>query len=65
MIIDSHAHYDDEAFEEDRDNLLKSMPDNGIEKIINVGANIKRQSGFYSIVRAVSFYLCGSWCTSE
>lgn len=41
MIIDSHAHYDDEAFEEDRDNLLKSMQDNGIEKIINVGANIK------------------------
>lgn len=41
MIIDSHAHYDDEAFEEDRDNLLKSMQSHGIEKIINVGANIK------------------------
>lgn len=41
MIIDSHAHYDDEAFEEDRDNLLQSMQSNGIEKIINVGANIK------------------------
>ena len=41
MIIDSHAHYDDEAFEEDRDNLLESMQSNGIEKIINVGANIK------------------------
>ena len=41
MIIDTHAHYDDEAFEEDRDNLLQSMQSNGIEKIINVGANIK------------------------
>ena len=41
MIIDSHAHYDDEAFEEDRDNLLQSMQSNGIEKIINVGANLK------------------------
>ena len=41
MIIDSHAHYDDEAFEEDRNNLLQSMQSNGIEKIINVGANIK------------------------
>ena len=41
MIIDSHAHYDDEAFEEDRDNLLQSMQSHGIEKIINVGANIK------------------------
>ncbi len=41
MIIDSHVHYDDEAFEEDRDSLLESMQSNGIEKIINVGANIK------------------------
>lgn len=41
MIIDSHAHYDDEAFEEERESLLQSMQENGIEKIINVGANIK------------------------
>ena len=24
-IIDTHAHYDDEAFEEDRDELLKKL----------------------------------------
>lgn len=40
MIFDSHAHYDDEAFEEDRENVLSSMEENGIGRIVNVGANI-------------------------
>ena len=38
MIFDSHAHYDDEAFEEDREILLGGMPGAGIGKILNVGA---------------------------
>ena len=38
MIFESHAHYDDEAFDEDREELLASMQENGIEYIINVCA---------------------------
>lgn len=38
MIFESHAHYDDEAFDEDREELLTSMQENGIEYIINVCA---------------------------
>ena len=30
MIFESHAHYDDEAFDEDREQLLSSMPEHGI-----------------------------------
>ena len=30
MIFDSHAHYDDEAFEEDRDSLLMGMQEAGV-----------------------------------
>ena len=41
MIFESHAHYDDEAFDEDRDELLKSMPKEGISHIVNVGASIQ------------------------
>lgn len=41
MIFDSHAHYDDEAFEEDRDTLLSSFRDNGIEYVANIGANME------------------------
>lgn len=39
MIIDTHAHYDDEAFDEDREALLASLLENGIEKVIDVCAS--------------------------
>ena len=38
MIFESHAHYDDEAFDEDREELLTSLREHGIDKVINVGA---------------------------
>lgn len=41
MIFESHAHYDDEAFNEDRDELLRSMPQNDIGYIINVGSSLE------------------------
>lgn len=40
MIFDTHAHYDDKAFEEDRDGLICSLPAHGIGKVINVGASL-------------------------
>ena len=39
MIFDSHAHYDLEQFDEDRDELLSSMGDHQVGAIVNVGAN--------------------------
>ena len=41
MIFETHAHYDDEAFDLDRDELLRSMHENGIETIVNVGASLR------------------------
>ena len=40
MIFDTHAHYDDDAFDEDRDVLLSGMKDAGVEYIVNVGASM-------------------------
>jgi TatD DNase family protein len=40
MIFDTHAHYDDERFDEDRQELLASMKDAGIGRIVNIGANM-------------------------
>ena len=40
MIFDTHAHYDDEAFAEDREVLLAGLPAAGIERVVNVGASI-------------------------
>ena len=41
MIFETHAHYDDEAFDLDRDEVLRSMHENGIETIVNVGASLR------------------------
>ncbi|MBQ8198717.1 MAG: TatD family hydrolase [Lachnospiraceae bacterium] len=40
-MIDSHAHYDDEAFDGDREELLASVFESGIRKVINVGASME------------------------
>ena len=41
MIIDTHAHYDDERFDEDREELLLSMKEKGVEAIVNASASLK------------------------
>ena len=41
MIFESHAHYDDSKFDDDREELLSTMQENGIEKIINIGCSIE------------------------
>ena len=38
-IFDTHAHYDDMAFDEDRDDLLAGLQENGIARVVNVGAS--------------------------
>lgn len=40
-IFDTHAHYDDDAFDEDRDEILARLPLNGIAKVVDVGASIE------------------------
>ncbi len=41
MIFDTHAHYDDEKFDEDRQELLASMVPSGIGRIVNIGCDIQ------------------------
>ncbi|MDO4275146.1 MAG: TatD family hydrolase [Eubacteriales bacterium] len=40
MIFETHAHYDDDAFDEDREELLASMIENGVGRIVNACASI-------------------------
>ena len=41
MIFESHAHYDDEAFDTDREAILEQCQRDGIEYIVNVSASLK------------------------
>lgn len=38
MIFDTHAHYDDKQFDDDRNELLNSMQEKGVGGIVNVSA---------------------------
>lgn len=40
-IFDTHAHYDDQAFDEDREALLLELPKQGIERVVNIGASLE------------------------
>ena len=48
MIFESHAHYDDEAFDGDREELLHSLSAQGVGTVINVAASV---DGIESTVR--------------
>ena len=39
MIFDTHAHYDDEAFDNDREALIRSLPEAGIGRVVNIAAS--------------------------
>lgn len=55
MIFDSHAHYDDEAFDEDRAALLKSMRENGVGAIVNVSASLESVETTLALTREYPF----------
>lgn len=41
MLFDTHAHYDDDWFDADRDALLSSMPEHNIGLILNPGCTVE------------------------
>lgn len=41
MIFETHAHYEDVAFDEDRRELLESLPKHNIEYVVNISSGIK------------------------
>ena len=58
MIFETHAHYDDDRFNEDRDELLRRLPEEGVGVVINSGASVEstrdtiRLAGMYDHVYA-------------
>ena len=41
MIIDTHAHYDDHRFDEDREALISSLGERGVELAVNASASLE------------------------
>lgn len=55
MIFETHAHYDDDAFDEDRDGLLAGMSEQGIGRIVNIGADMKSSANSVALAEKYSY----------
>lgn len=55
MIFDTHAHYDDGQFDEDREELFASMAENGVGTIVNVSASYASCERVTDMVRDYPF----------
>lgn len=55
MIFDTHAHYDDEDFDKDRNELLNQMQASGIGRIVNIGASMKTSAITVDLTRQYDF----------
>ena len=59
MIFETHAHYDDKAFDDDRDQLIKSFPENGIGIAVNISSDIASVKKTIELTKKYS-YLYGA-----
>ncbi|MCM8901365.1 TatD family hydrolase [Caldicoprobacter algeriensis] len=41
MLFDTHAHLEDERFDEDREQLIEELPEKGVVYVINVGSTLE------------------------
>ncbi|MEA4826750.1 MAG: TatD family hydrolase [Clostridium sp.] len=56
MIFDSHAHYDDESFDEDREQVIKELKENGIIGVLNCGASLKGAKDSLKLAEKYDFF---------
>ena len=59
-IFDSHAHYTDRAFNDDRENMLGSLEESGISGVINCGADLS--SSEFSLKLAENYHFIYAAC---
>lgn len=55
MIFDTHAHYDDDAFDEDREEIIREITENGVKNILNCAASM---DGVYKSIELAKKYDC-------
>jgi len=56
MYFESHAHYDDERFDEDREKLITSLQSDGIDTVVNVGSDIDSSKASIALSEKYSFF---------
>lgn len=55
MLFDTHAHYDDERFEDDRDTLLRVLPAHNVGLVLNPGCDLETSRKAVSYAETYDF----------
>ena len=55
MIFESHAHYEDHKFDEDREELLGQLPKQGIEYVVNVGSSLATTKATLELIKKYDY----------
>lgn len=55
MIFDSHAHYDDDSFNDDREDVINEVFENGVVGILNCGSSLEGMRKSVELAKKYSF----------
>jgi len=58
MIFDTHAHYNDEAFRDDLDDILAQLPGAGIGWAVNVSSDVESLQEVAALAKRYPFFYC-------
>ena len=58
-LFDTHAHYDDAAFDADRDALLSLLPSKGVRYVVNVGCDLASSRRAVALAETYDYVYAG------
>ena len=61
QLFDTHAHYNDEKFNEDREEVLQAIYDSGVTKLVNAGYSLESSKKALEIANNYDwmYVICG------
>lgn len=57
-FFDSHAHYNDEKFDDDRWEVIKNVYENGVTRFITVGYDLESSKRAIDIAKKIEYSYC-------
>ena len=60
-LFDTHAHYNDEKFDEDREEIIKSVYEYGVKNLVNAGYSLESSKKALEIAKSYDwmYVICG------
>ena len=61
-IFDTHSHYADSAFDEDREQVLEELPRKGVKLVMLAGSSLEDSAENSAPFKGIRLYLCSCRC---